>query len=350
MAEPRWLLLGHQLPTPSSNARVKTWRRLQQIGAVPARNSVYVLPNTEQCREDFEWIRSEIVALGGEATVFAADAISEGGTDDIVSVFRRTREQEYRALKTEVDRLLPSGKARRQLGSSRQSTTARSLRALRDRFSAIEGIDFFDAPARGDAASSLAALEQAIHGRRSAPAGMGSPLSPVGFHDRRWVTRHRPGVDRMASAWLIRRFVDPNATFAFTDRPGGADVPFDMYTGEFSHHGELCTFEVLAERFRLKNPAIAKIGQIVHDLDMKDTKYDPPEAAAVGRMVEGLRALHVDDATLLEQGISMFDALAHSFQSDEAVRAPKATLALGARKSTTEHAARTRTKRKGRRR
>src|ERR1700747_1735574 len=88
-----WLLLGHQRPARSSNARVKTWRRLQQIGAVPARNSVYVLPNTEQCREDFEWIRSEIVALGGEATVFGADAISAGGTEDIVAVFQHTREQ-----------------------------------------------------------------------------------------------------------------------------------------------------------------------------------------------------------------------------------------------------------------
>jgi hypothetical protein len=138
------------------------------------------------------------------------------------------------------------------------------------------------------------------------------------------VTRRRPGVDRMASAWLIRRFIDPNATFAFTDRAGGADVPFDMYTGEFSHQGDSCTFEVLASRFRLKNPAIVKFGQIVHDLDMKDTKYDPPEASAVSRMVKGLRALHGDDATLLEQGIAMFDALARSFESDEgAVDAPK---------------------------
>jgi hypothetical protein len=311
---------------------------------------VYVLPNTEQCREDFEWIRSEIVALGGEATVFAADAISEGGTDDIVSMFRRTREQDYRALKTEIDRLLPKSKAKRQLLSSREGTAARSLRALRDRFSAIERIDFYDAPARGDAAASLDALEQAIHGRRPAPNEISTPLSPVGFHARRWVTRPRPGVDRMASAWLIRRFIDPNATFAFTDRPSGADVPFDMYTGEFCHHGELCTFEVLVARFLLKHSAIAKVGQIVHDLDMKETKYDPPEAAAVGRMVEGLRALHADDATLLEQGISMFDALAHSFQAEEgALQLPKATQAPDASKPTRGRVARARTQRKGRR-
>src|SRR3954447_23961517 len=123
--QPRWLLLGHQLPTRSSNARVKTWRRLQQIGAVPARNSVYVLPNTEQCREDFEWMRSEIVALGGEATVFAADAISEGGTEDIIAMFRKAREHEYRALKTEVDRVMPSSRAKRQSRSSREASAGR---------------------------------------------------------------------------------------------------------------------------------------------------------------------------------------------------------------------------------
>jgi hypothetical protein len=350
VAEPRWLLLGHQLPTLSSNARVKTWRRLQQIGAVPARNSVYVLPNTEQCREDFEWMRSEIVALGGEATVFAADAISEGGTDDIIAMFRQAREQEYRDLKTEVDRLLRNRKMKRQLGSSREGSAARSLRTLRDRFSAIEYIDFCEAPARGDAAASLQMLEQAVHGRRQTSAAMPNVLSPVGYHARRWVTRPRPGVDRMASAWLIRRSIDPNATFGFTDRPSGADVPFDMFTGEFSHHGELCTFEVLAERFLLKSAAILKVSQIVHDLDMKDKKYDLPEAAAVGRMVEGLRALHADDATLLEHGIAMFDALAHSFQSEDgATRPPKVRPTLEARKSTKRRAQRPRTAKRGRR-
>ena len=137
VTEPRWLLLGHQLPTRSSNARVKTWRRLQQLGAVAARNSVYVLPNTEQYREDFEWMRSEIVALGGEATVFAADAISEGGTDDIVATFRQAREHEYRALKTEIDRLVRS-RARRQYqlitrggGGSIASGVARPIHGYR---------------------------------------------------------------------------------------------------------------------------------------------------------------------------------------------------------------------------
>jgi hypothetical protein len=219
---------------------------------------------------------------------------------------------------------MPSGKAKPGLSSARDGRARRSLRSLHERFSAIERIDFFDAPARSETGASLAALQRALDGGQPVRKAPRAALSATSFHGRRWVTRRRPGVDRMASAWLIRRFIDPNATFAFTDRAEGADVPFDMYTGEFSHQGDSCTFEVLASLFRLKNPALVKVGQIVHDLDMKETKYDPPEAAAVGRMVEGLRALHGDDATLLEQGIAMFDALARSFESDEgAVDAPK---------------------------
>lgn len=337
MADPRWLLLGHQLPTRSSNARVKAWRRLQQVGAVPARNSVYVLPNTEQCREDFEWIRSEIVALGGEATVFTADAISEGGADDIVAAFQRARDDEYRLLKTDVDRF---GKSTGRLRTARDGATGRSLRALRERFSAIERNDFFDAPARRRTADALAALEKAAaSGRQSPPASVRASLSPERFRGKRWVTRRRPGVDRMASAWLIRQFIDSHATFAFADRAADGDVPFDMYAGEFSHQGDSCTFEVLAGRFELKSAAITKVAQIVHDLDMKDTKYGLPEAVAVGRMVEGLRALHADDQILLERGMAIFDALAHSFESDEAAapapRSKRATARTSARRRRT---------------
>src|SRR4030095_9305896 len=105
----------------------------------------------------------------------------------------------------------------------------RSLRALRERFSAIERNDFFDAPARRQTAEALAALENAAaSGRRSPLASVRAPLSPERFRGKRWVTRRRPGVDRMASAWVIRKFIDPHATFAFTDRAADGDVPFDM--------------------------------------------------------------------------------------------------------------------------
>lgn len=276
---------------------------------------MYVLPNTDPCREDFEWIRSEIAALRGEATVFAADAVSPGD-DGLVSAFQRARDTDYRALKREADRMRVASRAKRRQAATRDEW-GRGVRRMRERFTEIERIDFFHAPAGQDAAGAISALERLAAGAQE-PAAVDAPrLSSTAFRHRRWVTRARPGVDRMASAWLISRFIDPKATFGFVERPGDADVPFDMYTGEFSHHGTSCTFEILAQRFNIVDLAVARIGQVVHDLDMKERRYAPPEAPAVERMVEGLQALHPDDHTLLQHGMGMFEALARSFSATE---------------------------------
>jgi hypothetical protein len=312
VAAPPWLLLAHQLPTRPSKARVKTWRRLQQIGAVPTKNSVYVLPNSEQCREDFEWIRSEIVALGGEATVFAAEALDSGGAD-LIAAFQRARNADYRALKQDADTMKSASRAKRPDPIANREEWRRGVRRLRERFNDIKRTDFFHAPAGRDAESSIRALERLAAGSKESVAIDGPALAPTAFRDRRWVTRPRPGVDRMASAWLIRRYIDAQAAFGFVEQPADSDVPFDMYTGEFSHHGTLCTFETLAQRFSIADPAVARIGQIVHDLDMKERRYAQPEAPAVERMVEGFQELYPDDQTLLQHGMGMFEALARSF-------------------------------------
>lgn len=138
-------------------------------------------------------------------------------------------------------------------------------------------------------------------------------LAVKNYKNKVWVTRPRPGVDRMASAWLIRRSVDAKAAFAFRAKPRGSEIPFDMYTGDFGHHTDLCTFETIAARFTVRDPAVTEIGQIVHDLDLKEARYNRPEAPAVGRLVEGLRQMYTDDPALLEHGIEMFEALARSF-------------------------------------
>jgi hypothetical protein len=323
-ATPRWLLLAHQLPTRPSNARVKTWRRLQQIGAVATRNSVYVLPNTEQCREDFEWIRSEIVALGGEATVFAADALNTGAVDDIEGAFRTARDADYQSVTRDAERLSAAARSRRKKAAS-DDAVARAVNRLRERLHDIRRIDFFHAAAGEAAADAIGALEQRLTGVTLNRKEGTVRASSREFVNRRWVTRPRPGVDRMASAWLIRRFIDAKATFGFVERPAGADVPFDMYSGDFSHEGERCTFEVLARRFGIVDTTVGRLAQIVHDLDMKEDRYGAPESPAVSRMVEGLRQLHADDLTLLEQGIAMFDALARSFDVSAALPRKKKT-------------------------
>lgn len=328
----RWLLLAHSLPTTPSNARVKTWRRLQDIGAVQFRNSVYVLPNTESGREDFEWLRTEIAALGGEAKVFAAEAFDPAADADLERAFRRARDADYAAV-------IDAAKALTKRGAD--PTLARSVHVLSQRVQAIRAIDFFHAPMGDAAGDALGALEQRLAGPTAAPGEGQMPLQSSMFANRRWVTRPRPGVDRMASAWLIRRFIDSKATFAFAAEPSEHDVAFDMCSGEFSHHGDLCTFEVLAQRFGIRDPAVGRVAQIVHDLDMKENRYSAPEAPTVSRMIEGLRQLHADDAMLLEQGMAMFEALARSFESGTSAAA-----ALPAERRATRHSKKARPPRK----
>jgi hypothetical protein len=313
----RWLLLAYQLPSRPSHVRVKTWRRLHQVGAVSNRNAVYVLPNTEQCREDFEWIRSEIVALGGEATVFAADSLTPVGGEELAAAFHQARAADYRALKAQIDRLRPRATHKTALTPTARRRLSRALRASRERLGEIERIDFLGAPGRQEIVEALGDLERFANPPmpKTARASTAPELAVSDFHKRRWVTRPRPGVDRMASAWLIRKHIDPAATFAFVKEPAKSDLPFDMYTGTFSHEGSLCTFETLAHRFGLKDPVIVRIGHIVHDLDMKEMRYAPAEAAAIGQLIDGLQHLHADDRSLLEQGITMFDALARSFEA-----------------------------------
>jgi hypothetical protein len=309
---PRWLLLAHQLPTRPSGVRVKTWRRLQEVGAIQARNSVYVLPNGETPRVAFERVRGEIVSLGGEATVFAADVTSPEGDDSIVQLFRRARREDYAEIIQDASRLL------RQTSRKRQAPVTRGLAALQQRLEEIQTIDFFDADGRHDAADSVARLRvRATRTGDGIPAVEPRPLDPAAFQRRRWVSRPRPGIDRLASAWLIRRFIDPAATFAFDARPRASDVPFDMRDVEFGHQGDWCTFETLAHQFGLDDPAVVRLGRIVHDLDLHDGRFGLPETAAVGQVVDRLRQLPVDDHALLEQGVAVFEALARSFAASQ---------------------------------
>jgi hypothetical protein len=345
MAARSWLLLIYQLPSRHSPARVKVWRRLQRIGAVLLKNSAWVMPESDDAREDFEWLKAEIVASGGEAMVLVAHAPQKATDDEVVAAFQAARARDVEALRKDASKLLERlstlrGLSRRSSEGtrgakgdvSRRSSEGtggakaeakspgralpQALRRIRERARELEAIDFFRSPSSDEVGQLVAQLER--HARRgqamrASTEAAGATLAVKDFKKKIWVTRPRPGVDRMASAWLIRRAIDANAAFVFRTKPRGSEIPFDMYIGDFGHHGEMCTFETLAARFGLRDPAVTSIAQIVHDLDMKEARYNRPEAPAVGRLVEGLRQMHKDDATLLEQGIAMFEALARSF-------------------------------------
>ena len=323
--ERKWLLFVHQLPARSSNPRVRTWRRLQHIGALPIKQAVYVLPDTAGCREDYEWLKAEVNAAGGEATVFAADQIEAQADDALVDEFRRVRQSAYAALARDIEQTLK--RAVKPDRSTRAPALRRLLEIFRERLAALERIDFFGSAGADRVKALLKQLEERASGSPPAAASpVRGAVDAATFQQRLWVTRPRPGVDRMASAWLIQRFVDPTARFGFAaDREAvpRAAVPFDMFGGEFSHVGQACTFETLCRAFAIDEPAVARIAGIVHDLDLKDDRFGAPECATVAALIEGLQLGNADDHELLAHGIVLFDSLHRSFERSARPAGPR---------------------------
>lgn len=315
---PAWLLLVQQLPAKPSRARVQIWRRLQNVGAVSLRGAVWALPNTPEAREDLEWVRSDVLALGGHAAVLAAEAVDGVSAEEVATAVREAREQDYAAI-DEAARALLAGLGERSTPATRRRL-ARKLAPLRERLRAVVAVDpagaLGGAPGRDQAEAALSDLEARL--RPAAPvvaaAADAGPLAVEALRGRTWVTRPRPGVDRMATAWLVRRFVDPAATFVFAEHPEDrpAALPFDMYGVDFGHHEGRCTFETLALRLGLDDPAVAWLGRLVHDVDLKDARYAVPEGATVARLIEGLQRSTADDGELLARGIELFEALYRS--------------------------------------
>jgi hypothetical protein len=324
----RWLLFIHQLPSHPSNLRVTTWRRLQQIGAIPLKQAVYALPDTPDAREDFEWLKTAVKAAGGDATVFAADHLDAWSDDALVEEFRRARQDTYDELTREVEQALKRASRARRPKGTRAPALGRLLDIFRERLVAVEKIDFFGSAGRDRVLAMLRQLEDRITGptRPSAAAETGSAGKMASFQGRLWITRPRPGVDRMASAWLIRRFIDRQARFGFAaDRESVPDhgVPFDMFGVEFSHRAEGCTFETLCSVFRIDGPALSRIAAIVHDLDLKDGKFGAPECSTVSAMIEGLQLAYQHDDALLEQGMTLFESLYRSFEQSSRRTGPR---------------------------
>jgi hypothetical protein len=327
----RWLLFIHQLPSQPSNLRVTTWRRLQQIGAVPLKQAVYALPDTPEAREDFEWLKTEVKAAGGDASVFAADNVDAWSDDALVEEFRRARQDLYEELSRDVEEALKrAGRSRRPKGT-RAPALRRLLDIFQERLVAAEKIDFFGSAGRDRVLTLLRHLEDRIGGTRRSPqgsAGEGQSGRSDSFQGRLWITRPRPGVDRMASAWLIRHFIDRQARFGFAaDRESVPEhgVPFDMFGVEFSHQGDGCTFETLCSMFGVTGAAVSRIAAIVHDLDLKDNRFGAPECSTVGAMIEGLQLAHQNDEALLEQGMTLFDSLYRSFEQTLRSSGPRLT-------------------------
>jgi hypothetical protein len=307
--EPRWLLLIHQIPPKPSYFRVKIWRRLQTVGAVAIKNSVYVVPKTEETQEDFEWLLREIVKGGGDASLCEARFIEGLEDDHVEALFNSARESDYRQIADDARAIAERGFA----GDGRLQVDVEVAR-LRRRLGTVIGIDFFGASGREIAEGLISELERRLHARAT-------PLPPTTPRDelrgRTWVTRKGVHIDRIASAWLICRFVDPDARFKFVPargyRPEPGEVRFDMFEAEFTHEGDQCTFEVLVARLALDDPALGPLAEIVHDIDVKDGKFGRPEVAGIEHLIAGLALAQRDDEERLVRGGDIFNALHEYF-------------------------------------
>ena len=303
----------HQLPPKPVGLRVKVWRRLQQQGAIAIKNSVYALPLSDAAREDFQWLAREIAEHGGEATVCAAELV-EGLTDaQVQALFNAARDAQYAELTTEARQLMTAGARRRS-----DQAWPLEVSKLRKRLEEIVAIDFLGAPGRMPAEALVVRLEELLAKRSTEPTGSSS--SPVKAVPREavWVTRRGIHVDRMASAWLIRRFIDPAARFRFVDprnhRHEPGELRFDMFEAEFTHEGDLCTFEVLLSRFGLTSPALRAIGEMVHDVDLKDSKFARPETPGFERTIAGIALGHAQDEDRLARESALLDDLHTAFE------------------------------------
>ncbi len=320
----KWLLLIHQIPPGSNALRVRIWRRLQQIGAVAIKQSVYAMPFSDQSREDLNWLLKEIMAEGGEGSISEARFLEGLNDKQIVALFRKARRSDYEKIIADAGSLLDHWVSDRVDVRDPVEKGPAQVYRLRRRLDDIAAIDFFQTPERNAAETVVRQLEARLSGQTSARTVTDEGLDRL--KGNTWVTRRNIFVDRMACIWLIRRFVDETAIFkfinaaAYTPRPG--ELRFDMFDGEYTHEGNRCTFEVMVRRFGLRDRALAMLTQVVHDIDLKDAKYGRAETEGFSALLTGLAASHPDDEARMAEGLQLFENLYSYFRQHSKQSAP----------------------------
>lgn len=331
--EPRWLLLIHQLPTKPAYFRVKIWRRLQGLGAVAVKSTVYALPANTETQEDFEWLLKEIVDGGGEAMLCEARLI-DGLTDaQVRALFDAARDADYTEIAGEARELVRIMEAKTIKAETIKAQTIEAEAAsdkggeprvqvarLRKRLAELVTIDFFGAPGRLAVEALLAGLEARIAEDKAMPEDAREAAAPIAqFKGRTWVTRRDIHVDRIACSWLIRRFIDPEAVIRFVPgkgyHPAPGELRFDMLEGEITHEGDRCSFEVLLARTGLADPALQAIAEIVHDIDLKDGKFGRDETSGIASLIAGIAVASDDDDKRIAAGSAVFDNLHQYFRA-----------------------------------
>jgi hypothetical protein len=316
--ERRWLLLLHQIPGKPGYLRVKIWRRLQRLGAVAVKNGAYALPLSEERNEDLRWIMEEVTSGGGEAMLVEAAFIDGLSDQEVEGLFNKARDAEYAELAKQVRAVAQRLPRRGKVSDEKRRDLESELKELRDAYATEEKIDFFSSSGRETTRGLLEDLEKRVHALSKVPETTPEPPARESYRGRTWVTRKGIFVDRIASAWLIRRFIDPQATFKYVVgkgyQPERGELRFDMYEAEFTHVGDACTFEVLLDRMGLDDPALKAIGEVVHDIDLKDEKFGRPQASGLETLLAGVALRAKDDVERLARGSAILDDLYEVFR------------------------------------
>ncbi|PSF36317.1 hypothetical protein C7H19_13740 [Aphanothece hegewaldii CCALA 016] len=304
-----WLVFSYSLPskTPSS-PRVTLWRRLRRIGAITVKTGVYVLPAKDECIEAFQWLAQEVQQAKGEALVIHVEQFEGLSDEQLIQLFRDARYDDYGEIEqkaTEIENTIDT-----ELEAAIKEQIREKLTKIRKRYTEILNIDFFDCPAATSVAIRLRRIEQLLQ-----PSLVNSSISVLlsDYHDKQWVTRPRPFIDRLACAWLIRRFINPYAIIRYSLHPQPSEIAFDMKEAEFSHQGNLCSFETMLLRFGLEDSALQSIAMMVHELDLKDGIYLSPEAMGVETIVRGWLLANLSDTELETRGYQLFEGLYLAF-------------------------------------
>lgn len=309
----RWLLLVHQLPAKPPYLRVKIWRRLQGLGAISVKNSVYALPAGDPALEDFQWLLREIEQGGGEGMICEANLVDGLSDQEVRGLFDAARDADYAEIAKDL-RILAADLNRHEGTAADQKSEVKSrLLRLRRRYSEVSAVDFFGATGRlmveGFFSDIETRLTEANVGHQAETLAV-AKLSDT-LIGKTWVTRSGVHVDRIACAWLVRRFIDPKAGFKFVAvkdyDPSPDELRFDMFKADFTHEGDLCSFEVLLQRSGLNDPALRAIAEIVHDIDLKDEKFGREQTAGIAHVIAGICISHKDDLARLDRGSALFD-------------------------------------------
>jgi hypothetical protein len=300
MPDSRWILLLYELPKKQGTLRVSLWRKLKKTGALQLKTSAYLLPNDAENYERFQWLAQQVRDAKGQATLIRLTEIEDLSETDVIGLFNKARAAEYEELAPSLNTLLKQN--RRRITES----FADDLKKVVAWFQQIRGIDFFNSP-RG---TELEGLIQEALGLQDVTSA--SPkLNAKSYAGKVWLTRPRPGIDRVGSAWLIRKYIDPKARFVFDvdSQKHRAALPFDMPNVEFTHHGEDCTFETLVKRFGIRDRAVRQIAEMIHDADLEDDKFHRVECVGLNALFKGWAALGVPDQEIITKGAETFDAL-----------------------------------------